>query len=731
MALNIYPVTQTELAYKDYDIKINGIAATPDVARVSAVPFNRRWPGHQRQLEQTELINFLSLSTDEPLHFEITPHQPFEDVVIRPSSLGITPDIKDGVISFAIERPAYFTVEPFGRHNALHIFADPLSDYSVDANDENIIYFGKGEHDVGEINLKSNQTLFIDEGAVVYACINAIDAENISIIGRGILDNSRNKAKILFEYNAEGNDEAINNAERKHTVQLEYCTNVKIEGITIRDSLVYNIRPIGCKNMHISNVKIIGCWRFNSDGIDMHNCEDVLIENCFIRTFDDSICVKGFDCYYEGDVEKAVHEAMYRNGKAYDTFKNTTIRNCVVWNDWGKSLEIGAETRAEEICDIVFENCDVIHVTGAVLDCYNVDYADVHDITYRNINVEYDDILPAGKLQVKDSEVYSIDNPDHSPCFIAVAVAYHHEYSAGGDRRGINRNIKFQNINLLGRQQPRFLFKGHNRDHMTKDILIENLKWNGEYVTSTDKDHCIVNEFIENINFKVTRYDILDKNTVEAANQLADTEIVRFYNPNGKGKRIMFVGNSITLHGFRPQIGWYNECGMAASCPEKDYVHRIMADVNKIDSDASFCICQVAEWEVNYKDGESVHSLFEKARQFDADIIVMRFVENCRRADFDEKIFKNETQKLLEYLNPSGKAEIIFTTGFFRHPGDEVITLIAKEQNKPLVPLGDLGDSDEMRAGGLFEHKGVAHHPCDLGMKNIADRIFAVMKNIL
>ena len=84
MALNIYPVTQTELAYKDYDIKINGIAATPDVARVSAVPFNRRWPGHQRQLEQTELINFLSLSTDEPLHFEITPHQPFEDVVIRP-----------------------------------------------------------------------------------------------------------------------------------------------------------------------------------------------------------------------------------------------------------------------------------------------------------------------------------------------------------------------------------------------------------------------------------------------------------------------------------------------------------------------------------------------------------------------------------------------------------------------------------------------------------------------
>ena len=57
----------------------------------------------------------------------------------------------------------------------------------------------------------------------------------------------------------------------------------------------------------------------------MHNCEDVLIENCFLRTFDDSICVKGFDCFYEDDVEKAVNEAMYRNGKSYDVFKNVML----------------------------------------------------------------------------------------------------------------------------------------------------------------------------------------------------------------------------------------------------------------------------------------------------------------------------------------------------------------------------------------------------------------------
>ena len=58
-----------------------------NTARVSAVPFNRRWPGHQRCLEETELINFLSCAADEPLEFEITPKNPFEKIDIRPKSL--------------------------------------------------------------------------------------------------------------------------------------------------------------------------------------------------------------------------------------------------------------------------------------------------------------------------------------------------------------------------------------------------------------------------------------------------------------------------------------------------------------------------------------------------------------------------------------------------------------------------------------------------------------------
>lgn len=279
MSYTVYPVVNTELKCADYCVRINGEEVALNTARVSAVPCNRRWPGHQRQLDQTEVIQFLSLASDEPLSFEITPSMPFENVRIRPQSLRIASRVENGSIKFTLDKPAYFTVEPYGRNRALHIFADPMPSFRAELQDPNCIYFGAGEHDVGMIELKSDQTLFIDEGAVVYACIRATDAKNIKILGRGILDNSKNKETILFEANEDNNNTAVKNAVRRHTIQLEYCTNVEIDGITIRDSLVYNIRPIGCENLRIKNVKIIGCWRYNSDGIDMHNCKNVHISD--------------------------------------------------------------------------------------------------------------------------------------------------------------------------------------------------------------------------------------------------------------------------------------------------------------------------------------------------------------------------------------------------------------------------------------------------------------------
>ncbi len=230
---------------------------------------------------------------------------------------------------------------------------------------------------------------------------------------------------------------------------------------------------------------------------------------------------------------------------------------------------------------------------------------------------------------------------------------------------------------------------------------------------------------------KKDEYAELKKNTVSAYNQLRFGNGIRIENNEGKGKRIMFVGNSITLHGPNEEIGWHGDWGMSASTMDKDYVHVLERMVNEIDKDAAFCMCQVATWERGYKNGGDYHKQFEAARDFNADIIVLRFIENCPASDMVEGLFEKEYIALANYLNKSGKAQIIATTGFWKGPGDRLIRNAAKMENYPLIELGELGDNPEMKAIGLFEHTGVANHPGDKGMEHIALYIFEELKKYL
>jgi len=182
-------------------------------------------------------------------------------------------------------------------------------------------------------------------------------------------------------------------------------------------------------------------------------------------------------------------------------------------------------------------------------------------------------------------------------------------------------------------------------------------------------------------------FDQLKKNTVNSEKQLNKSQYVTYINGAGKGKRIMFVGNSITLHGIKTDIGWNNEWGMAASSRDKDYVHRMISMTDEISKDCAYCICQVAAWERDYKNGSSLHTLFEVARDFNADIIIMRFVENCPGNEFDGEMFKAEMESLLSYLNSGKKAKIIMSTPFWHHLADQTIIEYASENNLPLVEL--------------------------------------------
>lgn len=218
--------------------------------------------------------------------------------------------------------------------------------------------------------------------------------------------------------------------------------------------------------------------------------------------------------------------------------------------------------------------------------------------------------------------------------------------------------------------------------------------------------------------------EAISKNTVPAENQISPDKYVKFENICQNGKRILFVGNSITHHGAKEDIGWNNNWGMAASAKENDYVHVLENKFLSINKDTSFCIVQSYMWEIGYQKEETL-DLYKSAASYNADVIIMRLGENVCRDNFNVDEFAKHYKELIDYLNPTDKAQVILTTCFWNNPDiDKAIQMVAKSYSYPIVVLGDLGEDDEMKAIGKFEHSGVAQHPGDMGMKNIADRIW-------
>lgn len=114
---------------------------------------------------------------DKPVKLRVSRKTPFAKVEIRPSVYGISSSsVTDNSVIFEIKEPRQkISVEFDGnRLENLFIFPD-LPDENKPVLEENVLYFGPGIHNVGrkEISYKNNQTIYLDEGAVVYGSIYA------------------------------------------------------------------------------------------------------------------------------------------------------------------------------------------------------------------------------------------------------------------------------------------------------------------------------------------------------------------------------------------------------------------------------------------------------------------------------------------------------------------------------------------------------------------------------
>jgi polygalacturonase len=271
---------------------------------------------------------------------------------------------------------------------------------AIDGCDEGgTVYIPKGEFISGALFLKSNMTLYLEEGAQLMGSQNADDFpirrypyeginqmcysslintdgenhSNITIDGNGVI-NANGKAIFDVELNNSA-------AKRGRAVCITNTENLTIRNVTIRQSPAWCLHLVYCENVVIDNVKVHSKYdengnkyeMHNCDGMDIDSCKNVKITNSLISSQDDCIAIKsGKD--EEGRTvgipseNISIENCTFKSGfgvaigsEMSGGVKNVFVKNCTFENTHSIASIKAIRGRGAYVKNIHYENCSLVN----------------------------------------------------------------------------------------------------------------------------------------------------------------------------------------------------------------------------------------------------------------------------------------------------------------------------------------------------------------------------------
>lgn len=438
-----YPAPEGDNSSIEYEVWVDGKRVDVCTARTLDPPFaGKEW-------DYGGPYSFASFDMTDNVAVRIISKRSLRKAVVLPTSSGIVPKIDtDHILSFHLDRPRKLSIEPDGRKGPLLVFANPPEVNPPKPDSKDVVYFGPGVHKPGKIELHDGQTLYIAGGAVVKGGVVA-QGDHITIRGRGILD---------------GSDWNWREGPTNTTIDI-HGANVEVEGITIRGASHWTIVPQHSRNVTIRNVKICNGRVQNDDGINPCNSQDVLITDCFIRSDDDCVAMKGLGF-----------------GGENDNVERITVENCVLWCDRARIFLLGAESRAKYMRNIILRNLDIIHFTMTPFlfepgEDMRLDHVTVQDVRIR------------GEGQRELIGLRPVVNQymlTKTPGFVS--------------------NIHFESVSLAGVPGKYFVqLAGADETHSVTMIVFRNIVILGQPLTAASK-HVQIGEHVDAVTFEANNH---------------------------------------------------------------------------------------------------------------------------------------------------------------------------------------------------------------------------------
>lgn len=387
-----------------------------------------------RKMEDMDVAGF---SLSGKVKIRINSKDKIETYIIRPKSREISAEVNGNEISFSIDSPQKLYIE-INNLPHLAIFADAPEVTAPKEGDNGVKYFGPGEHNPGKIDLESNQTIYIAQGAIVYADISGQDLQNVSISGRGMLQG---------------------------TIRVNNTDNLHVRDIFIRNTKGWSNTLTNCTNSGYRNVKVFGYEAIYSvDGINPVSCRNFYIDDCFMRCRDDCIAIKSGD--YSLNVD------------------SISITNCVMVG-WSCSdgVTIGFELNGGPVQNILVKNCDILYARGGGRTGGHAPFSIVCDGPALVQNVRYEDIRIEEQVEFKNLEMIVTDGTLY-----------------GNDPPGHIKNVYIKNVEWETSVKP-FIFSGFSPDNRVEDIIFDNCRIGGKLLADTTDADFRINSFAVNIKF--------------------------------------------------------------------------------------------------------------------------------------------------------------------------------------------------------------------------------------
>ena len=361
----------------------------------------------------------------------ICKNRKFQTVRIRPDYRGTIANVQnDSTVQFLLCQPENVSVEFDGDiTNNLLVFTSKPSVSKEEAEREAkrqgraFKYYAPGYYNQQDtIYIDSNTTVYLEGGSYFTSTFAINDAENVSILGRGIARPERGY-------------------EGAH---VHRSKNVLIDG------LVLNTCPIGeSHNVTLHDVRSIShpSW---GDGLNVFGgCSDILFDRVFCRNSDDCTTAYATRKDFSGST------------------RNITMRNSTLWADVAHPIFIGLHgnsERSDTIENLRYENIDILGQAEPQVDyqgCLAINCGDnnlVRNVVFDNIRIE----------QIEQG------------CITQVKVGYNQKYCTAPGR-GVE-DITFRNIRYYGKPPYISVINGYNEDRMVRNITFESLKMNGKLI---------------------------------------------------------------------------------------------------------------------------------------------------------------------------------------------------------------------------------------------------------